>query len=224
MTPGFIFSMLYQQCIQLILPDVSSLTAVIENLDAKILLQSAEGALDGKRGTAASRNPLITRVARFRRGLAEHRANLSRKEHLSSLLISPKMSTCSYLNCPGTQQRFHDLLPQLMRALQQLDSLREILGMCNNNLMSQISIWQASSSNQLAAEMAQLSAIATITMPLSIVLGIFGCNIPLPFQASETYRSLTPFFVLLGSILAWLVGVLVALKLMSKYSRTKKSK
>ena len=230
MSPGWVLSMLYNQCVHALVPDVAALTQVIEMMDAQILINSAsEVGADGRAagsggdggdgdddepptGEEAGHSPLMMRVARFRRGIAEHRANLTRKEHLTSLLSSPKMSVCSYINCDGTQQRLHDMMPLIQRSLQQLDALREILTQCNSNLMASISIAQANASNKMAAQMTQLSVIATITMPFALLTGVFGMNVPIPWQSADDYKDLNAFGVIAGLLAIWAISVFVVLK------------
>lgn len=230
MTPGWVLSMLFQQSVYNLLPDLPSLTHTIETMDAKILMASiaAETSSSSPDGEDASTplgclarwwighddridesaNPHLLRVARFRKAVAEFKANLSRKEWLAGALTSPKMAGVEYLH--DAQVRLHDTMPTIMRSLTQMDALRELLTQSHSNLLSQISLAQATVSNRMAAEMTQLSVVATVTMPLALLTSIFGMNVPVPWQATDTFDSLVPFAVIVAIIVVWTLGSFIA--------------
>jgi magnesium transporter len=73
----------------------------------------------------------------------------------------------------GTEAYFQDMYDHLVRIIDLIDTLRDVTS-------GAMQIYQATISNNLNAIMKQLTIIATIMMPLTLITGIFGMNLGFP--------------------------------------------
>eukprot|EP01100_Stratorugosa_tubuloviscum_P009353 TRINITY_DN3917_c0_g1_i1.p1 TRINITY_DN3917_c0_g1~~TRINITY_DN3917_c0_g1_i1.p1 ORF type:complete len:101 (-),score=44.01 TRINITY_DN3917_c0_g1_i1:75-377(-) len=80
--------------------------------------------------------------------------------------------------------------------MQDVDTATETLNNLNATYLSRISIEVAASANRTNNVMKKLSAVATIMMPLTLVAGLFGMNVPVP---GGTTTSLWWFFGIAGT-------------------------
>lgn len=85
---------------------------------------------------------------------------------------------------------FQDLYDHLVRIIDLIDTLRDVTS-------GAMQIYQATISNNLNTIMKQLTIIATIMMPLTLISGIFGMN--LGFPGKETPAG---FWIVMTSIVA----------------------
>ncbi len=92
---------------------------------------------------------------------------------------------------------FQDLYDHLVRIIDLIDTLRDVTS-------GSMQIYQATISNNLNAIMKQLTIIATIMMPLTLISGIFGMNVNFP--GKETPAG---FWIIMGSIVAIGAAMLV---------------
>jgi magnesium transporter len=70
---------------------------------------------------------------------------------------------------------FQDLYDHLVRIIDLIDTLRDVTS-------GAMQIYQATISNNLNTIMKQLTIIATIMMPLTLISGIFGMNVTFPYR------------------------------------------
>jgi magnesium transporter len=93
----------------------------------------------------------------------------------------------AYINS-DLQTYFSDLYDHLVRIIDLIDTLRDVTG-------GAMQIYQATISNNLNAIMKQLTIIATIMMPLTLISGIFGMNVNFPGKDTALM-----FAVVMGSM------------------------
>jgi Mg2+ and Co2+ transporter CorA len=70
-----------------------------------------------------------------------------------------------------------DVYDHVVTMLQQLELASELLGSLQNTYLSNVSIDVSEASNNVNELMKQLSGVATIIMPLSLITGLMGMNI-----------------------------------------------
>jgi len=92
---------------------------------------------------------------------------------------------------------FQDLYDHLVRIIDLIDTLRDVTS-------GAMQIYQATISNNLNAIMKQLTIIATIMMPLTLISGIFGMNVAFP--GKETPAG---FWIIMTAIVAIGAAMLV---------------
>eukprot|EP00667_Euglena_gracilis_P011883 EG_transcript_12169 len=75
-----------------------------------------------------------------------------------------------------------DICDHIMWCAQQLNSADEILVQANNNYLACVSIEAARLSNRTNSLMKHLAFLATIFVPFTLVAGLMGMNVRIPFQ------------------------------------------
>ena len=77
-----------------------------------------------------------------------------------------------------------------------------------------MSIDVAEQSKQSNEIMKNLSAVATIVLPLSLVAGIMGMNVEVPWQhdATNDLATLAPFIVICGGMVVVTIAMIVYFK------------
>jgi magnesium transporter len=97
----------------------------------------------------------------------------------------------------GTEAYFQDMYDHLVRVIDLIDTLRDVTS-------GAMQIYQATISNNLNAIMKQLTIIATIMMPLTLITGIFGMNLGFPGK-----EGVVGFWVVMVSITVIGLGMLL---------------
>jgi magnesium transporter len=95
-----------------------------------------------------------------------------------------------------SQPYFDDLYDHMVRVIDLIDTLRDVTS-------GAMQIYQATISNNLNAIMKQLTIIATIMMPLTLITGIFGMNLAFPGKEGAP-----GFWIVMGSMLVIVAGML----------------
>ena len=86
-----------------------------------------------------------------------------------------------------------DTLEDLSHLMDSLDFSSEILSNCSQTYTTQLEVEMAKRSNAMNRLASQFSSIATIVLPLTLVAGMWGMNVPVPGGDSQT---LQPFFMI----------------------------
>ena len=98
---------------------------------------------------------------------------------------------------PEAEVYFRDVHDDVMRVIELLDTYRDILS-------SALDLHLSSVSNRLNRVMKQLTVVATVFMPLSFIVGLFGTNFDfMPF--SSFFWFLVMFALLAASVVAILL-------------------
>jgi magnesium transporter len=94
--------------------------------------------------------------------------------------------------------RFAHVTDHLTRVVEMIDAQRELLNSVNEN-------YQSALANRMNASMKTLAVVATLLLPLSLLVGIYGMNVTLWPGQSEPWG----FWVVLAEMAALIVGMLV---------------
>jgi magnesium transporter len=95
--------------------------------------------------------------------------------------------------------------------VQTLNHCDKTLSRSHSNYLAQISIEITQASNRTSEVVMRMTALASIVLPLNIITGLWGMNVPVPGQDTE---GLGGFFTIVGSmVLVALVTLLVVKKL-----------
>ena len=126
---------------------------------------------------------IFTESAMFRRHLLElRRLALAQREAIRPLA----RGECDYV-APTLGRRFSHVTDHLTRVVELTDSLREVLGAIRENYQSLI----ARRTNEI---MRTLTILSTILLPMSLIAGIYGMNVPLWPDVNGPYS----FWLVLG--------------------------
>ncbi|CAG8479257.1 1764_t:CDS:2 [Paraglomus occultum] len=101
-----------------------------------------------------------------------------------------------------------DIQDHIITMVQNLNHYEKILSRSHSNYLAQISIEMTQANNQINDILSRLTALGTILVPMNLVTGLWGMNVPVPGQESA---GLTWFFsILSGIVIFCLLGVIAA--------------
>lgn len=156
---------------------VESLQPALEDLDARV------DALEDQVVLATGSAPM-DELFGLKRDLVELRRRVAPLRDVMQRLGSHGVL---YID-PGAEVYFRDVHDDVLRVIELLDTYREILS-------SALDLHLSSVSNRLNRVMKKLTVVATVFMPLSFIVGLFGTNFTrMPF---ESYAWFIAMFVLL---------------------------
>lgn len=96
-----------------------------------------------------------------------------------------------------------DIQDHIVTMMGNLAHFEKMLSRSHANYLAQLSMESIQANNRSNEVLGKITVIATILVPLNLVCGLFGMNVPVPGQASgELYW----FFGILGSICAFVVA------------------
>ncbi|KAJ1969374.1 CorA metal ion transporter [Dispira parvispora] len=104
-----------------------------------------------------------------------------------------------------TQLYLGDIQDHLLTMIQNTNHYEAILSRSHANYLAQISFEITQTSNRTNDVVAKLSAIASILVPLNIVTGLWGMNVPVPGQETADLQ----WFTLIVLMLAVFAGVVL---------------
>jgi len=92
-----------------------------------------------------------------------------------------------------------------------LGHCEKMLSRSHSNYLAQISVDQVIQGNKSNITLGKVTVIATVLVPLNLVCGLFGMNVPVPWGEPG---SLIPFFGILGGIVTFVLICLVVARRM----------
>ncbi|PKC65806.1 cora-domain-containing protein [Rhizophagus irregularis] len=99
-----------------------------------------------------------------------------------------------------------DIQDHIITMVQNLNHYEKILSRSHSNYLAQISIEMTQTNNQINDVLSRLTALGTILIPMNLVTGLWGMNVPVPGQESE---GLTWFFSILASLIIFAIVLVV---------------
>jgi magnesium transporter len=104
-----------------------------------------------------------------------------------------------------------DIQDHVVTMMSNLGHCEKMLSRSHSNYLAQISVDQVIQGNRSNITLGKVTVIATVLVPLNLVCGLFGMNVPVPWGEPG---SLAPFFGILGGILTFVaICLLVARRL-----------
>ena len=102
--------------------------------------------------------------------------------------VAPRAEIAIYLS---------DVQDHVVTMMSNLGHFETILSRSHTNYLAQISVEQIKLGNATNDVLSKITLIATILVPLNVICGLFGMNVPVPGREST---NLTWFFGILGVI------------------------
>lgn len=109
--------------------------------------------------------------------------------------VTPRMDIGLYLG---------DIQDHVVTMMSNLGHFEKMLSRSHSNYLAQLSIDNITQGNASNRILSKVTLLASILVPLNLVCGLFGMNVPVPFS-SESTDSLAPFFVILGTLVAFVL-------------------
>ncbi|RMZ83561.1 hypothetical protein DV738_g899, partial [Chaetothyriales sp. CBS 135597] len=98
-----------------------------------------------------------------------------------------------------------DIQDHVITMMSNLGHVEKMLSRSHANYLAQLNVDSITRGNGTNKNLAKITLIATILVPLNLVTGLFGMNVAVPFANSS---SLVPFFTIIGVILVFVVLML----------------
>jgi len=102
-----------------------------------------------------------------------------------------------------------DIQDHVVTMMSNLGHFEKMLSRSHSNYLAQISVDNLIQGNSANVTLGKVTLIATILVPLNLICGLFGMNVPVPGRSSD---SLGWFFGILGVIASFVVVCLVVAK------------
>jgi magnesium transporter len=102
-----------------------------------------------------------------------------------------------------------DVQDHVVTTMSNLGHFEKMLSRAHSNYLAQISVDQVIQGNDANITLGKVTVIATILVPLNLICGLFGMNVPVPGQESGT---LAWFFGIVGVIAGFVVTCLLVAK------------
>lgn len=102
-----------------------------------------------------------------------------------------------------------DIQDHVVTMMSNLAHFEKMLSRSHSNYLAQISVEHIATGNEFNSVLGKITLIATILVPLNLVTGLFGMNVPVPGKDSG---GLGWFFGILGTIAGFVVCCLAVAK------------
>lgn len=99
-----------------------------------------------------------------------------------------------------------DIQDHVVTMMSNLGHFEKMLSRSHSNYLAQLSVDQIQQGTRQNEVLSKITLLASILVPLNLVCGLFGMNVPVPGRNTE---GLGWFFGILGVIIAMVVGSLV---------------
>ncbi|KAI8071422.1 hypothetical protein BC940DRAFT_234464 [Gongronella butleri] len=96
-----------------------------------------------------------------------------------------------------------DVKDHLLTMLQSLNHYEKISSRSHSNYLASISIEMTQTNNEINDVLSKLTALGSVIIPMSLITGLWGMNVPVPGQETE---DLTWFMCITGAILTFCVS------------------
>ncbi|MCJ1472898.1 Mg(2+) transporter [Lambiella insularis] len=102
-----------------------------------------------------------------------------------------------------------DVQDHVITMMSNLSHFEKMLSRCHSNYLAQLSVDHMAQGNRANKTLAKITVIATVLVPLNMISGLFGMNVPVPGREST---SLQWFFGILGVIVAIAAAAIITAK------------
>ena len=195
---SWIIHALLDQLTDALLPVVSGNSLEVDALEDLIYVLSG-----------AEHRDLLRRMGVTRRRLAFLRQRLwAKRDMLISLIGRDWQSFLTGIQLPYLR----DVYDHVVTMLHKIEAANDLLLALQNTYLANVSIDVNEQSKQSNLIMKRLSAVATIVLPLTLLAGIMGMNVTVPYQHDTDWQSLdalTPFICIISAMLGLTIIMIV---------------
>jgi len=159
--------------------------------------------------TMKSREGFLQRMGLARRRMVQFRQLMNPKREALCNLCDRELFS-SFLS-PSQLVYFRDIYDSAAGMAENLSIANDILGNVESMYMGQLSMMMTESSNKVNDVMKKFSSMSTIVLPLTLVSGIWGMNMKVPFESSDS-STLKPFGILMGLMGVYITALVILFK------------
>jgi magnesium transporter len=107
--------------------------------------------------------------------------------------VTPRMDIGLYLG---------DIQDHAVTMMSNLGHFEKMLSRSHSNYLAQLSIENITQGNKASNILGKVTLLASILVPLNLICGVFGMNVPVPFKDVD---NLIPFFGIIGFLVLFIV-------------------
>jgi magnesium transporter len=100
-----------------------------------------------------------------------------------------------------------DIQDHVVTMMSSLTNIEKMLSRSHANYLAQLNVDHLLKGNHTNKTLSKITVLATILVPLNLICGLFGMNVPVPGRGTT---SLAWFFGIVGFICALIIGCLIA--------------
>lgn len=197
MRPAWIMSTLTDLVVEEFLPDPTPIFLDVDRLDEEaMIVMNMEDQHEQRQ--------LMRRIAALRRSIAVQRTHVNNKLFLLTQLLLPAMRSTFLAKRSSDCDVYVFAQDQLMNTADKLDTARDLLQTANSNFAAGMAVRMARSSHIMDNRMHGMAQITLICLPPSLVGGLWGMNVQVPFETAADVP-VVAFFVIIGCMVGWLL-------------------
>lgn len=195
LTPDWIMYSIMDEVSDQFIPIIASMEVEIDTIDDLVLVLSESEQSDLLKRIGGARKK-VTALLRILRPKLDILKVLTKR---SSGRIHPQVLL--YLR---------DIQDHIIEMTQNLDHYSETLNRSHGNYLAQINIEITQASNRMNVVMKKFTAAASILLPLQLISGMWGMNVPVPGQSGTVFGDYVWFFsITLGMVLIMFLLVVI---------------
>nr|KAJ3421580.1 CorA metal ion transporter [Polyrhizophydium stewartii] len=169
------------------IPPIKFIELEVDNIDELVLILKESEQTD-----------MLRRIGHARKQVTQLMRLLATKADVVKMVIN----RCMERLAPDSETRLYleDIHDHVITMNQNLLHSEKTLARSHSNYLAQISIEITQASNRTSDVVMRMTALASILVPLNVVTGLWGMNVPVPGGATEDPRDLRWFFAILSSM------------------------
>eukprot|EP00475_Leptophrys_vorax_P032092 TRINITY_DN4920_c0_g1_i1.p1 TRINITY_DN4920_c0_g1~~TRINITY_DN4920_c0_g1_i1.p1 ORF type:complete len:428 (+),score=108.59 TRINITY_DN4920_c0_g1_i1:204-1487(+) len=185
-------------------PVVSSIDQEISDLEETIYL------MNNREQEAV----LLKRIGLTRRQIVRYRQILwPKKEILLNIVEKTYAAEAASAGTSIHVAYYRDIYDHVVTMVQKLEVHSEVIGSLESTYLAKVSISVAQSANDVNDIMKKFSSVGTIILPLSYVTGLFGMNVPIPWQVGVgNFYDTSVFYTIFAAMMIFAVTLTIWFK------------
>ncbi|WBW72940.1 CorA family magnesium ion transmembrane transporter [Schizosaccharomyces osmophilus] len=98
-----------------------------------------------------------------------------------------------------------DIQDHLITMTSNLSQFEKILSRTHSNYLAQLTSNSIDENSRMNGALTKITLLGTVLVPMNLITGLFGMNVPIPGQSSDTNSTLAWFFGIIGVLIALIV-------------------
>eukprot|EP00475_Leptophrys_vorax_P034175 TRINITY_DN5487_c0_g1_i1.p1 TRINITY_DN5487_c0_g1~~TRINITY_DN5487_c0_g1_i1.p1 ORF type:complete len:734 (+),score=180.11 TRINITY_DN5487_c0_g1_i1:37-2238(+) len=154
---------------------------------------------------------LLQRIGLLKRQICRYRQQLLPKQDVIEHIVDQTYSAGDAENNDTKLLHlayFRDVYDHIVADLTKLEDHAAAIAGCEGTYLAKVSITVGVSANRVSDVMKKFSSVGTILLPITYITGVFGMNVPIPYQQggiNGDFYDLTPFYCLFIGMMTFAV-------------------
>ena len=193
LTPDWMLYAILDDSIDNFMPVIKMMESEVDAIDDLVLVLSQSDQMD-----------LLKRIRSCSKRLTQLLTLLRPKKDILRSVIK---------RCPERMMSqvllyLRDIQDHILEMILDLENSLEVLNRSHSNYLALISIEMAHTSNQMGRTMNTFTIAASLLLPLQVITGMWGMNMPVPGQEGVVFNDLGWFFAVVGIMVLIVFGLI----------------